>query len=104
MPVMNTSGRQPSCDRRFLVINMMEDKSRFVWTGVDFGYNHGRREAPMAKTARRKLGLAIKASLYDALAKLAKKNGQTRSFLLEKALEHYLQVVVPSESTVRPQV
>jgi predicted DNA-binding protein len=58
----------------------------------------------MAKTARRKLGLAIKASLYDALSKLAKRNGQTRSFLLEKALEHYLQVVVPSESTVRPEV
>ena len=58
----------------------------------------------MAKTARRKLGLAIKASLYDALSKLAKKNGQTRSFLLEKALEHYIQVVAPSQSTVRPQV
>ena len=58
----------------------------------------------MAKTARRKLGLAIRANLYDALSKLAKRNGQTRSFLLEKALEHYLQVVVPSESTVRQEV
>ena len=58
----------------------------------------------MAKTARRKLGLAIRANLYDALSKLAKRNGQTRSFLLEKALEHYIQVVAPSQGTVRPQV
>ena len=40
----------------------------------------------MAKTARRKLELAIKAGLYDALSKLAKRNGQTRSFLLEASI------------------
>ena len=58
----------------------------------------------MAKTATRKVGLAIRAGLYAELSKLAKRNGQTRSFLLEKALEHYIQVVAPSQSTVRPQV
>ena len=58
----------------------------------------------MAKTATKKVGLAIRAGLYAELCKLAKRNGQTRSFLLEKALEHYLQVVVPSESTVRQEV
>ena len=58
----------------------------------------------MAKTVTKKVGLAIRASLYAELCKLAKRNGQTRSFLLEKALEHYIQVVAPSQSTVRPQV
>ncbi len=56
----------------------------------------------MAKRLR-KLGLAIKAGLYTDLSKLAKQNGQTRSFLLEKALEHYLRLVVPSQGTVRPE-
>ena len=58
----------------------------------------------MAKTVTKKVGLAIRASLYAELCKLAKRNGQTRSFLLEKALEHYIQVVARSQSTVRPQV
>lgn len=58
----------------------------------------------MSKTATRKIGLAISAHLYADLSKLAKKNGQTRSFLLERALEHYLQVVAPYESTVRRKV
>ena len=58
----------------------------------------------MAKTATKKVGLAIRASLYAELCKLAKRNGQTRSFLLERAVEHYIQVVAPSQSTVRPQV
>ena len=58
----------------------------------------------MAKTATKKVGLAIRAGLYAELCKLAKRNGQTRSFLLERAVEHYIQVVAPSQSTVRPQV
>ncbi len=56
----------------------------------------------MAKRLR-KLGLAINAGLYTDLSKLAKQNGQTRSFLLEKALEHYLRLVVPSQGTIRPE-
>jgi len=42
--------------------------------------------------------------LYAELSRLAKENGQSRRFLLEKALEHYLQFVVPSQGTVRPDV
>jgi len=58
----------------------------------------------MAKTIIKKIGLEMDARLYGELSKLAKKNGQSRRFLLEKALEHYLQFVVPSQGTVRPEV
>ncbi|MDA2913687.1 hypothetical protein MYX77_06970 [Acidobacteriia bacterium AH_259_A11_L15] len=58
----------------------------------------------MAKKTARKLGLEIDARLYAHLDRVAKANGQTRRFLLEKALKHYLEVVVPSQGTVRPQV
>ena len=40
----------------------------------------------MAKTATKKVGLAIRAGLYAELCKLAKRNGQTRSFLLEASI------------------
>ena len=58
----------------------------------------------MRKPSTRKIGLEMNARLYGELSKLAKENGQSRRFLLEKALEHYLQFVVPSQSTVRPEV
>ena len=58
----------------------------------------------MGKTATRKIGLEMNAQLYAKLSKVAEQNGQSRRFLLEKALEHYLEVVVPSQSTVRPEV
>ncbi|MGH9803936.1 MAG: hypothetical protein ACRD4D_02095 [Candidatus Acidiferrales bacterium] len=58
----------------------------------------------MAKTVTRKIGLEIDARLYAHLDKVARQNGQSRRFLLEKALKHYLEVVVPSAGTVRPQV
>lgn len=58
----------------------------------------------MRKPSTRKIGLEMDARLYAELSKLAKENGQSRRFLLEKALEHYLQFVVPSQGTVRPEV
>ena len=58
----------------------------------------------MKKAATKKIGLEMDAHLYGELSKLAKKNGQSRRFLLEKALEHYLETVVPSQGTVRPEV
>ncbi len=58
----------------------------------------------MAKTTTKKIGLEMDARLYAELSKLAKENGQSRRFLLEKALEHYIQFVVPSQGTVRPEV
>ena len=58
----------------------------------------------MAKTTTKKIGLELDARLYSDLSKLAKENGQSRRFLLEKALEHYLRFVVPSQGTVRPEI
>jgi len=58
----------------------------------------------MAKVTTRKVGLELDARLYAKLSKLAEQNGQSRRFLLEKALEHYLEVVIPSQGTVRPEV
>ena len=42
-------------------------------------------------------------SLYAELSRLAKANGQSRRFLLEKALEHYLREVVPPQTTIRSE-
>lgn len=58
----------------------------------------------MPKALTKKIGLEMDIRLYRRLSALAKDNGQSRRFLLEKALEHYLQFVVPSQSTVRPEV
>jgi predicted transcriptional regulator len=46
----------------------------------------------------------MNAELYDDLSKLANDNGQTRSFILEKAVEHYIQFVAPTQATVRPEI
>lgn len=58
----------------------------------------------MAKTLTKKIGLEMDVRLYRQLSDLAKQNGQSRRFLLEKALEHYIQFVVPSQTMVRPEV
>jgi predicted transcriptional regulator len=46
----------------------------------------------------------MRAELYEDLSKLAKDNGQSKSFILEKAVEHYIQFVAPTQSTVRPEI
>ncbi len=51
-----------------------------------------------------KVGLNMRAELYNDLAKLAKDNGQTTTYVLEKAAEHYIQYVAPTQSTVRPEI
>jgi predicted transcriptional regulator len=58
----------------------------------------------MAKAQTKKIGLEMDARLYEELSKVAEENGQSRRFLLEKAIAHYLQFVVPSQTTVRPEV
>jgi hypothetical protein len=58
----------------------------------------------MPKMLTKKIGLEMDVRLYKRLSDLAKENGQSRRFLLERALEHYLRFVVPSQSTVRPDV
>lgn len=51
-----------------------------------------------------KIGPAIDAKLYKQLVAAAKENGQTQRYLLEKAIEHYIRNVVPSQRLVRPEV
>ena len=51
-----------------------------------------------------KIGPAIDAKLYKELVAVAKKNGQSQRHILEKAIEHYLHNVVPSQHLVRPEV
>ncbi|HEV2469834.1 MAG TPA: ribbon-helix-helix protein, CopG family [Candidatus Sulfotelmatobacter sp.] len=57
---------------------------------------------PAAKT--KKIAPEIDAKLWDQLTAVAKKNGQSQRYVLEQALRHYLQNVVPSQHLVRPQV
>jgi hypothetical protein len=42
--------------------------------------------------------------LYAELVSVAKENGQSPRFVLERALEHYLHNVIPSQRMVRPDV
>ncbi len=51
-----------------------------------------------------KITLEIDAKLYQELVSVAKENGQSPRFVLERALEHYLHNVVPSQRMVRPEV
>ena len=51
-----------------------------------------------------KIGPEIDKDLYAELVKLAKENGQSQRFLLEKAIRHYLQFVAPLKETIRPEV
>jgi len=52
----------------------------------------------------RKVGLNMRAGLYEDLTKLAKDNGQTTTYVLEQAVEHYIQYVAPTQGTVRPEI
>jgi hypothetical protein len=54
--------------------------------------------------ATRKVGLNMRAGLYEDLTKLAKDNGQTTTYVLEQAVEHYIQFVAPTQGTVRPEI
>lgn len=51
-----------------------------------------------------KIGPAIDAKLYEEFVSVAKKNGHFQRYLLEKAIEHYIHNVVPSQHLVRPEV
>jgi hypothetical protein len=59
---------------------------------------------PMAAKGTVKIGPAIDARLYKEFVAVAKENGQSQRHLLEKAIEHYIHNVVPSQHLVRPEV
>ena len=54
--------------------------------------------------AVKKFAPEIDANLYEEMVRVAKQNGQSQRYILEKALEHYLHNVVPSQRLVRPRV
>jgi hypothetical protein len=58
----------------------------------------------MAKEARKQVGLNMRATLYDDLTKLAEDNGETTTYVLEQAAEHYIRFVAPTQSVVRPEI
>ena len=58
----------------------------------------------MAARSTVKIGPAIDAKLYKEFVAVARQNGQSQRFLLEKAIEHYIHNVVPSQHLVRPEV
>jgi len=51
-----------------------------------------------------KIALEIDAKLYAELLSVAKENGQSQRCVLERALEHYLHNVIPSQGMMRPEV
>jgi predicted transcriptional regulator len=54
--------------------------------------------------ATRQVGLNMKTSLYNKLKKLAVANGQTTTYVLEQAAEHYIRFIHPTQETVRPEI
>jgi len=57
----------------------------------------------MAKSATVKIGPEIDKKLYAKFSKQAAEKGQSVRFLLERAMENYIQLVAPSQSAVRPE-
>jgi sulfur relay (sulfurtransferase) DsrF/TusC family protein len=51
-----------------------------------------------------KIAPEIDARLYEEMVAVAKKYGVKQRYVLERALEHYLHNVVPSQNLVRPEV
>jgi hypothetical protein len=80
---------------------------KYVWKSLDYldpvrsGLESG-KEAPIPRSV--KIALQIDAKLYRELVSVTKENGQSQRFVLERALEHYLHNVVPSQRLVRPEV
>ncbi len=57
----------------------------------------------MAKGTTVKIGPEIDKKLYSTFSKMAAENGQSVRFVLERAMENYIQLVAPSQSAVRPE-
>ena len=57
----------------------------------------------MAKRATVKIGPEIDKKLYAKFSELAAENGQSVRFVLERAMENYIQLVAPSQNAIRPE-
>jgi uncharacterized cupredoxin-like copper-binding protein len=61
------------------------------------------KESAMARNSTVKIGPEIDKKLYGKFSKIAAKNGQSVRFVLEQAMENYIQFVAPSQNAVRPE-
>lgn len=59
---------------------------------------------PNRKPRVRKFSSLMSEPLYRALQERAHQNGQPVRFVLENAVRHYLEVVLPYAMNVRPEV
>jgi predicted transcriptional regulator len=57
----------------------------------------------MAKATTVKIGPEIDKKLYVKFSELAAENGQSVRFVLERAMENYIQFVAPSQNSIRPE-
>lgn len=62
------------------------------------------KRARKAREAVKQVRLSMRKALYNDLSKLAKDKGQTTTYVLERAAEHYIQFVAPKEGIVRPEI
>jgi predicted transcriptional regulator len=58
----------------------------------------------MTSRARHKVGLNMRADLYQDMTQLAKDRGQTATYVLDQAVEHYIRYVAPTQGAVRPEI
>jgi hypothetical protein len=58
----------------------------------------------MASRARHKVGLNMRPDLYQDMTQLAKDRGQTATYVLDQAVEHYIRYFAPTQGTVRPEI
>ncbi len=58
----------------------------------------------MSRAATKKFSSLMSKALLEQLKRQAEQNGQSVRFLMEAAVRHYLEVVVPSTQKVRPEI
>ncbi len=57
----------------------------------------------MAKSSTVKIGPEIDKKLYARFSRVAEENGQSLRFVLERAMENYVQLVAPTQDAIRPE-
>jgi hypothetical protein len=62
------------------------------------------KEVSMPQVALKKIGPAIDSKLHAEFVEVARQYGHSQRYLLEKAIEHYIHNVIPSQHMVRPEV
>jgi hypothetical protein len=95
-PVLRMGGKLVS-EWGSRTISMVSQLGGHQRTLIDRGHS-------VAKAKTKKIVMGISARLCEKLLKVVEQSGQSRQLLIERAVEHYLESVVPSKNTVRPEV